>query len=290
MKKFAGLLVLAAACLVATPVVTKADAKAQSLSETGLASGSNTGKEPIEITAGRTMEWRRTEQQYIARGEALARQGDMSITGETLTADYHEGEKSGMEIWKLTAEEGVRVQSGENSAYGDKAVYEVDKGLAVMTGSNLRLVSPEQTVTARDRLEYWTEKGEANAIGDAKVVRGEDTLTADTLKATFKENAQGKRALDTLEAVGNVVIITPEEKLTGKHGIYHAATNVAELKGDVRIERGPNILEGERAEVDLTSNVSKIFGAPENGGRVRGIFYPGSEKTKEAPPSFPLKQ
>jgi lipopolysaccharide export system protein LptA len=116
----------------------------------------------------------------------------------------------------------------------------------------------------------------------------------------LKENAQGKRVLDNLEAFGNVVIVTPTERITGAYGIYRAGSNKAELKGGVKITRGPNVLEGERAEVDMTTNISKIFGAPTSeqapakvggaltgspnvqtgGGRVRGVFYPNSE-TKE---------
>ncbi len=83
--------------------------------------------------------------------------------------------------------------------------------------------------------------------------------------------------LKTLEAIGNVVITTETEVLRGERGVYNAATNVAELHENVKITRGPNVLEGTKAQVDLDTNISKIFGGAQNGGQVRGVFYPGSE-------------
>lgn len=249
----------------------------------------STGDDPIEITAGSTLEWHRNDNQYIARGEVEAKQGDTAIYSETLTADYRAGEKSANEIYLLTAEQDVRVQNTTTTIYGEKAVYDVDKAYAVMTGNNLKMVSPDQTVTARDRMEYWSQKGEAIAVGDAKVVRLDDTLTADTVKAIFKETPQGQE-IDTLHATGHVVIITPAERLTGDKGVYHSATNTAEIFGNVHIIRGPNILEGDRAEVDMNTNISKIFGGPtasggSGDGRVRGIFYPGTDKTEATAPA-----
>lgn len=249
-------------------------------------SAPSNSKEPLEITADDTLEWRRGEKRMIARGNALAVQGTASIAAATLTADYREGEKSNFEIHTLSANIDVILKSETNTVYGDKAIYELDKGLATVTGDDLRLVSPDQTVTARDRFEYWVNTGKIHAIGNATVIRpkpegGEDRLKADKITATLKKDANGKQALDTLEAFTNVVITTPTEKVTGAYGIYHAKTNIAELKGGVTITRGQNILQGERAEVNLNTNTSKIFSAPGTGKRVSGTFFPGSEKKPE---------
>jgi lipopolysaccharide export system protein LptA len=221
----------------------------------------------------------------VAKEKALAKQGDVSLSAETITADYREAAGSDMEIWRITAAENVQIRSKDNTAYGQRAVYNIDSGMATMTGNNLRLVSPDQTVTARKRFEYQVTDGRLTAIGRAKVVRLEDTLEADKILATFTENAQGQRLLHSLEADGNVVITTPSEILSGNYGIYRAKTNIAELTGSVSIRRGPNILEGEKAQVDLNTNVSRMFGSPGGSGRVRGVFYPGSEKKPEQAPT-----
>lgn len=160
------------------------------------------------------------------------------------------------------------------------------------------MISPDQTITASDKFEYWTTDGRINALGNAKVIRpklegGNDTLQADKISAVLKKNEKGEQVLHSLEAIGNVVIITPGETITGAYGIYKAGTNKAELTGGVQIRRGPNTLEGERAIVDLNTNVSTIFADEKSangattdvkpGGRVRGVFYPGSEEKPDSP-------
>lgn len=234
---------------------------------------------PLEITADETLEWHRGAQQYIAHGNVIAKQGAVEIRADILTADYRETEQSSFDIHRLTADGHVTISSQGNSATGAKAVYDVAAGRAVMTGDNLRMTSPEQTVTARDSFEYFVTDGRLTANGDAMAVRADgNSLRADRIGAIFAQDAAGQRQLHELGADGNVVIKTATETLYGRQGRYNAATNMADLSGGVRIERGPNILEGEHAEVNLATNVSRMIGSPATGGRVRGVFYPGSEK------------
>ena len=235
---------------------------------------------PLEITADESLEWHRNDLYFKARKNVRAVQGATTLTADMLTAKYSEGDESGIEIHTIQADGNVRIVSAQSSAYGGRAVYDVDKGSALMTGGNLRIVSDDQTVSAQDRLEYNVNQGKMEAIGNAKAVREGDTLTSDKIIAIFAENTQGKRVLKTLEAIGNVVITTPTEVLKGERALYTAGTSLAELKGNVIIKRGPNKLEGNRAEVNLKTNISKIFGGKTEGGngRVRGVFYPGSEK------------
>lgn len=242
--------------------------------------------EPVEITADGSLEWNRNDKLFIARDNAKAVQGESSIAASKLTAHYRDGQGGGMDIHRVEADSNVELSSKDSTAYGQRADYDLAKGVAIMTGDNLKMVSPNQTVTAKDRFEYWVTDGKINAIGNARVdkknAKGEtDTLEADIISAILKDNAQGKRELHSLEADGNVVITTPTEKVTGKHGIYNAQTNKALLTGGVILHRGPNKLEGERAEVDLNTNTSQLFGGAnmaKTGGQVRGIFYPGTEK------------
>lgn len=248
---------------------------------------SSNSKEPLEITADGSLEWLRAQQKLVARKNALAKQGDASVAGEVLTALYREG-KNGQkfEIFQVNANQNVRLQSRDSTVTGEKAVYNLDSGIATMTGNNLKMTAPDQTVTAEEKFEYWVDDGRVNALGNAKVIRpkiggGTDTLQADKISAVLKENEQGEQVLHSLEAIGNVIITTPTEVVTGAYGIFKSDTNKAELTGGVKIKRGPNVLEGEKAIVNLTTNVSTLYGQNSatgaGDGRVRAVLYPDSE-------------
>lgn len=234
---------------------------------------------PLEVTAQQTLEWHRNDKKYIARGDAIVKQGDMEIHADTITADYRETDASAFDIYLLTATGNVEIYYRDNKGYGDELVYDVQKGLALMTGNNLKLMTANETLRADDRFEYWVYKGQLIARKNAYVTNGKDNIAADKMEAHLKEDSQGKRQLKKLAAMGSVVITTPEEILQGDKGEYNAETNIAQLTGDVSIKRGPNVLHGEKAEVDLNTNISRMFGGPkEENGRVRGVFYPNSGK------------
>lgn len=235
---------------------------------------------PLEITADKTLEWDRANRIFTANGNAQARQGDLEVSANTLKATYNEAKGNNLDIEQVEALGNVQLHSRDNTAYGDKAVYNLKEEYAVLTGENLRMEAPNQKITAEERFEYWVAKGKVNAIGNPVIVqtneKGEtNTLKADIFTATVKENAAGKTIFHTLEARGNVIITTPSETLTGTYGIYNAQTNTAEVSGGVRLKRGPNILEGEKAQVNLNTSISKLIGSGTSSGRVRGVFYPG---------------
>lgn len=274
---FRCLLVVFCVCVIFIPKV-----QAQS----GLDLGSS---EPLEITADETLEWHRNELYFKAVKNVRAVQGGTTLVAAELTAKYRDGAEGGIDIYEMLAEGNVSIISAESKAYGDRAVYDVAKGYAVMTGKRLRLISDGQTVRASDKFQYWVNDGRLEAIGAAEAVRGDDKLRADKITAIFTEDKSGKRVLESMEAIGNVVITTPDEVLTGGRAVYKAASNVAELHDNVKIRRGNNVLEGKVAQVNLNTNVSKIIGgasvsangSSKGSGRVRGVFYPGEVKSGE---------
>jgi lipopolysaccharide export system protein LptA len=273
---------------------------------------------PIEITASDGIEWRQQEQVVLARGAARAAREGVTVDADRLIARYRPrggraapaqpgaSPVSGSEIWRLEAEGNVRITSATERATGQRAVYDMDQAVMVLSGAGLSLDMPDQRITARESLEYWPQRRMAVARGGA-IVTTEDgrRITADTLVAHFAETPpaggpagaadqpaarQGARAglpggensrIERVEAYGNVEIRTAEEVVRGDRGAYSPQTGLARLVGGVRITRGDNQLNGQEAIVNLRTGVARLVSAP--GQRVQGLVVPQQNQPAEAP-------
>ncbi|MBI3452104.1 MAG: hypothetical protein HY057_04595 [Rhodospirillales bacterium] len=129
-----------------------------------LGSGGGRGQ-LIEIVAKDGIEWQRETRRYIARGEARATQGDTSIFADMLIAYYREKPEGGTEIFRYEAKGNTRIATPTQTAIGDDGVYDIDAAVIVLTGRNLKLTTPNETITARDSLEYWEARRMAVARG-----------------------------------------------------------------------------------------------------------------------------
>ncbi|HYE00094.1 MAG TPA: LptA/OstA family protein [Alphaproteobacteria bacterium] len=280
------------AALLAALLAAAAPASAQLLP--GLDAG---GDGPIEIAADQALEWQREQFVFVARGNAVAKRGGSEVIADTLFAHYREGPNGETQIHRIVAEGKVQLRGPEQQrVFGDRAVYEVDSGKLVVTGKgNLRLETATDVVTARDALEYSAKDQVAVARGDAVMQRGTDKLRAELLTARFaKDPKTGSTALSRVDAKGDVVVTTPTDVARGETGVYDAAKQIATLSGGVKLTRGQNQLNGSVAEVNLATGQSRVLaGGPAQGGRVTGLFQPGSEKSgapaKPAPAPAPAK-
>ena len=282
---------------------------------------------PIDITASDGIEWRQDERQVIARGNARAVRGNVTVTGDRLTAFYRpkggaaptptpaegagtpDADMGGNEIYRVQAEGHVHIFTATDQAQGDRAVYDIDQSVLVMTGRDLRLTTPNDVLTARDSLEYWSQKHMAVARGKAVVVTNDGRrLAADTLVAYTTDapappagatnvaakpadptNAAAKPAaddplgasgkLEKVEAYGNVSVRTVTDTATGDRAVYVPDSGIARLAGRVRITRGQNQLEGPEAEVNMKTGISRLLGG--TGDRVQGLVIPNDETSRQ---------
>ncbi len=230
---------------------------------------------PVEISAKHSLEWNRKDKTYTAREDAIAKQGNFQISSSTLTAHYTE-DKSSTDISRLVASGNVIILSPPYTVYGDNADYSVPDNSAVLTGRNLRIETPGEKLTAKEKIEFFGRENRLTAIGDAVAVRGSDTLKADSMTAFFQKATDNKLTLQKITADGNVSIKTPKETVTGSKGVYDVTSGKAVLTGRIRILQGPNWLEGTRAVVDLKTGISQLFaeGNAATEGRVKGMFFP----------------
>ncbi len=241
-----------------------------------LLQGAGDDNVPVTVEADQGIEWIRDSKTYVARGNAKATRGDTQVTADTLTAHYREKPDGTSEIFRIVAEGNVVITTPRERATGDKAVYVLDKSLVRLTGRDLQFRNDQDLITARESLEYWQAKHVAVARGDATAIRENQRIRADVMTAFFEDGKQGKTTLTRVDADGNVVITTPQEVARGNEGVYNALKGTATLNGNVRITRGKNQLNGERAVVNLNTGISRLLPGSKDGGRVKGLFTPGT--------------
>lgn len=240
---------------------------------------------PIEIQADNGIEWQQGKLIFLAKGNARAVRGDVTITADTLRAYYREIKGGKTEIFRLDAEGNVKIASPTETATGGKATYDVDNAILVLSGGRVRLVSGQDKIEADKQLEYWERKQMAVARGNAVAIRYENkqvkTLRADVLAAYFKKNKEGKSSVHRVEAFDNVRIDTDKDKVLADRSVYNVESGIATLTGSVKIFRNGNELQGCSAKVNLNTGISSLFGCgpgAKGAKRVRGLILPTKKK------------
>ncbi|MDD5586185.1 MAG: LptA/OstA family protein [Alphaproteobacteria bacterium] len=259
-----------------------------------------TSNGPIEITADESLEWYQDKHLYVARGNAKAVRGSMTVEADLLTAHERDKDKQpegkapaaedkaktpaaapvGGNIDVLTAEGNVRITDPRQQVFGERAVYDLDSRTAKVTGKNLKYLTAKDVVTARDSLEYYEEKNMAVARGNAKALHEERHVEADVLTARFAQSPAGQMEMVDMTAEGHVTVITGNDISRGDHAVYDIKRNVAVMTGHVRVTRGETQLAGDRAEVDFTKGESRLIN--QGHGRVRALLVPKNVKETSA--------
>ena len=238
---------------------------------------------PIQVDADAGIEWEQDRQIFTARGNAVAKRGNVTVRADVLQAYYRKKPGGGTDIWRLDADGNVRIVSADEKAFGDKGIYDIDNAILVLSGRKVRLVTADDEISATGQLEWWEKKHMAVARGNALAVRGERRLRADVLVAHFRKNKAGKSGIWRVEAFDNVHIVTAIDTVTAARAVYNTDSSIAILTGSVKITRGENQLNGCSAEVNLKTGINKLQGcgpAGAGGQRVRGLLSPGDVKKK----------
>jgi lipopolysaccharide export system protein LptA len=300
-------------CCCAVPLSAEEAGKPpQAASPSQLVNPSDNGQ-PIEIRADNGIEWQQDTKTYIARGHAVATRGPTEVHADTLIAHYRDakgGNAGGnTEIYRLDAEGNVVIHKEGETITGDRAVYDVDQAVGVVTGKNLKMVTATDTITARDRFDWYDQKQIGVARGDAVAIRNGKTIRADVLTAYMtktpaapakpgekpkpvatpaaakpgapkpgEKGAPGdeESKLSRVDAQGHVVVTSGSDVGQGDYGVYNAQTGIVTLIGNAVITRDKDVIRGQYAVMDLNTNVSRMMpsGAAEPGKhqQVRGLF------------------
>ncbi len=88
-----------------------------------------------EITADKQLEYWEKKQMVVARGNAFAVSKDKRLRAEVLAAYFRKDKNGKFAIYRVEAFDNVRIMTGKDNAKADRAVYNVQSGIATLTGS-----------------------------------------------------------------------------------------------------------------------------------------------------------
>ena len=275
---------------------------------------------PVEVTARDGFEWRENEQIVIANGDARAVRDNVVVTADRLIAYYRKkaqagttpastgspaqdvADTGGNEVYRLEAEGHVLISTATDQAQGDHAIYDIDQAVLLLTGHDLKLTTPQEVLTARDSMEYWSQKHMAVGRGKAVVLTTDGRrLAADVLVGytTDTGNGAAKPAppptpaaakpggsndtlgssgkLERVEGFGNVEARTATDIVRGDRGVYVTATGIARVVGHVRVTHGENQMEGPAADVNMQTGIAHLVA--DAGDRVQGLIMPNDAQS-----------
>ena len=158
----------------------------------------------------------------------------------------------------------------------DSLEVQQDQQIATFRGNvdavqgDIRLRADQLKVHYRNKSAAATDAGKATA-------KPADKPAAKSTKGAKPGGQVGDATMGSsisrIDAIGKVFISSPDETAQGDTGVYDLDKHTIVLEGQpVVLTRGPNVLRGQRAVMNLDTGRSVMETAP--GGRVKGLFVP----------------
>ena len=238
-----------------------------------------TATEEIELTADNSLEWQQKEKVIIADGNAFAKKGDVSVRADRMHAFYRTTGKKN-DIYMVTGKNNVVIKSAAEKAIGNDIIYDINKGVMVLTGSPATAYIRGNVLTS-DVFEYWQFQDMAVSRGNAKIVKDDGkTVTAKIMTAHFgkkDKNSKNKTENNQLEIeyidlFDDIVFTGENEKIYADRARYNLLTMIIRLEGNIRMEKGKSRLNGSYAIVNMKTGISKLFKSGQD--KVKGVFIP----------------
>lgn len=124
-----------------------------------------------------------------------------------------------------------------------------------------------------DQMEVLQKEKRAIFSGKVNATRDAVNLKTDKLVVTYSETPEtdGSKKTDVtfLDAAGNVLIVTRNQRITGEKAHMDVKANKVRVDGNVTVTQGKTTMHGPTLLVDLDNDTSEM-----TGGRVKGSFVP----------------
>jgi lipopolysaccharide export system protein LptA len=130
----------------------------------------------------------------------------------------------------------------------------------IRLGQSLRLADAPIEINA-DELEVDQATGASVFRGNVRAEQGEMVLTAGSLRLEYsRAEGNGRTGIDRLIAADGVTFVTPDEAVEAQEATYSLADQLLEMRGDVMLVQGPNILSGQNFRADLAQGTGAMSG------------------------------
>lgn len=233
----------------------------------------------IEIDADEKVEWYRNEQKIIAIGNAVAVKENNTLKGDKLTVIYEriqlEDGSQKNQIQKIFSDGKVRIEMPNSFGTGDNFVYDVPLDKAILTGKPALLKNQQGEITAEDSIIYYGAENKSVAQENVIAQNPDYTVYADKMVSFFDTDKQGKKRLNRVEIYAEnkpVKIVNKQSTVTGKRGTYFPLENKLKMFDNVVINQNNDILNGDYAETDLKTGISRLLATKSQNSRVTGVF------------------
>ena len=135
------------------------------------AGGTNEASQAIEITAD-TLEVRQSENVAIFEGDVKAVQGEMVLNADMLTVYYRdvEGGQGNLGVSRIDADGNVIVSSPDETAQGQRGVYDVENGRIDLAGGVV--LNRGNNIVRGETLTMDLESGVSRVSGGSTRVQG----------------------------------------------------------------------------------------------------------------------
>jgi len=109
-----------------------------------------------------------------------------------------------------------------------------------------------------DKFELYEKEQRAEFYGNVIVHRDAMILKAEHITIWYEE-AQRKKTLKSVVAVGKVLIHTPQHKGSAKKASFSTASDLLILTGDARMESERGVVKGDQIEYNTVTENTQVI-------------------------------
>lgn len=156
--------------------------------------------------------------------------------------------------------------------------------LATTAHAQTTMSSDKPVEISSDALDVDQEASQAIFRGNVIARQGGINMRADRMIVHYKSSGGETKGVSRIEADGNVIFTNPTDTARGSAAVYDVDKQTLDLTGNVLLTRDKNVLKGTRLNYNLetgrsvlTAGGSTVSGQGQGGGRVHGLFVPGSK-------------